>query len=140
MRDVYFLIAYAIGGILIIKGIWQLIKLRLLVLSCTKQTTGLILDSAKKRSLLSWPSTDYYYPIFQFDDENGDSQVFASSYAASFKNQIVSGRAYTIYYDPQKPSRFFAPKWDNQSKITAVSQLCFGLIIIGLSLFTALKA
>ena len=139
MRDIYFLIAYAVGGVLIIRGVWQLMRSRLLILRCTKETTGIILDTAKKRSLLSWPSMDYYYPIFQFDDEDGNSQVFASTYAAQFENQIVPGRLYTIRYDPQKPSRFFSPEWDGPSKITAVSQAAFGLIILGATLFAKLK-
>lgn len=138
MRDIYFLIAYAVGGVLIIKGIWQLIRSKLLILRCKGETTGIILDSAQRRSLLFWPSMDSYYPIFQFDDEKGDSQVFASANAAAFENQIVPGRSYTIRYDPEKPSRFFSPEWDGPSKITAVSQLSFGLLILGATVFAAI--
>ena len=139
MNTLLYILAYAIGGIMTAAGIYRFIGYRLRTRRCTGETTGAVVDMAEKRSLLSWPASYRYYPIFEYAVPEGGTEIRASVFPAQFKNQIDRDRRYNIRFDPSRPSVFLCPEWDKALTATAMGQFIFGIVILLITVFTALR-
>lgn len=138
MNTLLYILVYAIGGWLVAKGFWTVLWYRYRVLRCTAETTGYVIDTAEKRGLLSWPAACRYYPIFRYDTASGP-EIRASSFWANIKDQVKTDRRWILFYDPARPSVFYVPDWDRQALPTGWTQLVFGLIVLGVTIFMSLK-
>ncbi|MEA4895428.1 MAG: hypothetical protein VB064_09200 [Oscillospiraceae bacterium] len=137
MNTLLQILAYAIGGILALRGLWRFAWYRICVSRCTETAEGTIVSIAEKRAFLSWPAAYSYYPVFEFCTGSGEDQVLASSYSTPFRDQIEQNKIYKIHYDPRRSSRFFAPEWDRPTAAMGIAQMLFGIAIVALTLFLA---
>lgn len=139
MTTLLYVLSYAVGGMLVFKGLWRLVWYRVRVRSCTEKSVGSVIDVVEKRSLLAWPAMLTYYPIFEYQAGAGGTQILASSFPAQYREQIAVDKPYTIFYAPRHPARFYSPDWDKQSVPTGLIQVGFGLVILAVTLYTAFK-
>ena len=138
MRTLLFLLAYAIGLLLAGAGLLRVVGLRLRLRRCTAETRGVVTAVAERQSLLSWPVSTRYFPIFEFTPEGGQTQILASSYYAQAKGQCEEGTVFPVCSDPGRPSRFYARGWDEGAMSLGLGQLAFGLVILAVTLATQL--
>ena len=138
MRSLLFLLAYAIGGVLACSGLLRVLRLWLRLHRCTASVRGVVADVAQRQSLLSWPVSALYFPIFEFTPVDGHTQILASSYYAQAKGQFEAGDTFLIYYDPKRPSRFYAKGWDEGALSLGLGQLVFGMVIVAITAATQL--
>jgi len=139
LTTLLYLLSYAVGGLLTIKGLLYLARYHIRLRRCTEESVGTVIDVVEKRSLLAWPAMLTYYPIFEFQAGLHGSQILASDFPAQYRDQIAADKPHTVFYDPHRPARFYSPDWDKPSVPTGLMQMGLGLLIIAGTLYTALK-
>ena len=138
MRTLLILLACAIGGALVCAGLLRIVRMALRRRRCTASVRGFVAGVAQRRSLLSWPVSTFYFPIFQFTPEGGQTQILASLYYAQTERMCREGDSYLICYDPRRPARFYAKGWDEGAMSLGLGQLVFGLLILAITAVTQL--
>ena len=138
MTTLLYLLVYAIGAVMAVSGLLRFGKFRLRKRRCTAVTTGVVADVAEKHSLLAWPASVRYYPIFEYTPEGGQTRIAASDYYSQTKDSPARGAAYPIRYDPDRPARFYAQGWDEPGGTMGLVQLVFGAGILAVTLISSL--
>lgn len=129
MKSVLQIIVYLVSAWLIVAGIYRAAQCRLRQKKCTGTVRGRVAEIMEKKSVLTWPNGEQYYPIFEYEAE-GAVQMQVSRYPARDRNQLAAGDAFTIRYQPQKPARFFAEKWDEANFSMGIGQMVLGAVLL----------